>query len=103
MSFWKKLKDKLSGAAHMFTKWFSVNVQPELLDFLDDNKALAMNIILDVARKYARDPGAFKKKKAAELIIAELKGQIPNLKSDSSWINLLIEVGVAALKSRGKL
>ena len=71
------------------------------MQFLDDNKELAISIVTKVAKEYASAGGRVKLEKATDLLGRELARNLPNVKISNHWINLLIEVAVAVLKSQG--
>jgi len=99
----EKIKEKLADMFHDFFDWFQENVQPELLDFLDDNKDLAMEIVIKVAKDFAGKPSHLKFDSAYKALSGEFKDNVGNLTIDNQWIRLLIELAVAAAKASGKI
>lgn len=99
----EKIKEKLSDMFHDFFDWFQENVKPELLDFLDDNRDLAMKIIIAVAKDFAGKPSHLKFDSAYDALVDEFKDNAGSLTVDNQWIRLLIELVVAAAKASGKI
>jgi len=101
--FWTRLKTAVKLGIHRFTVWFQLNVKPDLLDFIEENKELAMRVCRDVARDLSGQAGRLKRDEAFKRILSILTGAVPDIRTSSSWINLLIEIAVQALKAKGKL
>lgn len=100
---WRKIKATLAARVHAFALWFERSVGPDLVEFLDDNKELAMRVVKEVAVELAGARGEEKRRRAAGLIRAELAETLPELETKSGWINLLVEIAVAVLRSRGRI
>jgi len=103
MKFFKRLWRKIRGGADAFIDWFRAVVQPELFEFLNDNKDLAMEFALQAARKYANQPSHLKLESVQKELVEYFSDNHGRLRVDNQWINLLIEVAVAALKGQGKI
>jgi len=105
--FWSRVKTAVKIGVHRFVVWFNLHVKSDLLDFLDDNKDLAMRIVLDVARELAGHPGKVKFneafKRLADHLAREVESGTVNVTRHTSWINLLIEIAVQVLKAQGRL
>jgi len=98
---WRRVRTAFVAGAHAFALWFERSVGPDLVDFLNDNKELAMEVAKDVAVELAGARGGEKRREAVRRIRSELAQTLPELEIDSSWINLLVEIAVAVLGSRG--
>jgi len=101
--FFNRVKEAIKAGAHAFVLWFQCSAGPELMEFLDDNKDLAMDIVTEVAEDLAGSDGETKRGEAFERITGAIASSLPRVESRSGWINLLIEIAVCVLKSRGKI
>jgi len=107
MSTWKEKVGKffkgVASAANKFVGWFKANVSPQLMEFLDANKGLAMKIVLNVAKNMASASNAEKRQAALDQIGKDILTEVPNLQVPEHWMSLLLEIAVAALKASGKI
>jgi len=72
---------------------------PDIINFVRDNLDLAMTVALEIAKEYAEHPntsGSFKK----EIATDRIKEHLGEIKYREHWIQFLIEVAVAILKSK---
>lgn len=90
---------------NQFMAWFKVNVEPSLLEFLETNKDIAIQIVLEVAEDFAdaSASNAAKRKEALSRIDDHLLESLPDLKTPDHWLSLLLEIAVAVLKASGKI
>ncbi len=79
--------------------WLQDSLGPEVLEFIDDNKDLALKIVKEVAVDLADEIGEVKAKEAADRLVDALKDSVPDIESKNWLINLLIEIAVAAMKN----
>ena len=101
--FWTKVKALVKDGAHRFAVWFNISAKPELLDFLDDNKDLAIQLVIEAAKHYADKPSHFKFESVYNRLSKDFMDNAGNLKVDNQWISLLIEIAVALAKASGKI
>jgi len=101
--FWTKVKNALKAGMHKFSIWFNASAKPELLEFLDDNKELALKLVTEAAQYYAGKPSHLKFESVYNHLTEEFKDNAGNLTIDNQWIRLLIELAVAVAKASGKI
>jgi len=101
--FWDKVVSALKAGVHKTLVWFNLSVKPELLDFIEDNKELITEFILDAAKKYAGQPGHLKFESVKRMLIAYFGEHKPDMKISSSWLNFAIEFIYQILKASGKI
>jgi len=101
-----KIKDWWKGtkkATASFVRWFKTEIAPELLEFLDANKDIAIKIVKQVAIEMASAPNGAKRGAAFSRLDNYFVKELPNFKAPDHWIGLLLEIAVAVLKASGKI
>lgn len=99
----KELVEMIKNLVNDLFNWMQKELGPEVLEFIDDNKDLAIETVKAVAIDLSDEIGEVKAKEAADRLVDALKDTVPDIESKNWLINLLIEIAVAALKNSGHL
>ena len=100
MSFWKKLWHGITGLG----EWLEYMFADDLKRFIFDNRKLAIDVVIQVARDFAQHPSEVRWSAALKLLTKELSKQIPNIRfTDNAWIETLLQIAYMAAKSQGML
>jgi len=99
----KTFLQKVVSGLHKFFHWFQENVQPELVEFLDANKNLAVQTVKDVAIDLVGATGEAKRNEAMKRIDDRLCQALPSIVLPNHWLALLVEVAVTVLKAQGRI
>lgn len=98
--FMKRLAEKAKDMMHDALDWFQEEVQPDLLDFMDDNKEVAAKIVKRVALEAIT--GGEKRVKAGVILKEELEANEGIILDDDNawWIDTLVQFVFAVLRSK---
>lgn len=99
----KKWWPELINKSKSFFSWLKKQVGPDIIQFLDDNKELALQLVIDAAKYYADKPGHFKFESVKSRLVEQLKQGREDIVIQEHWIHLLIEIAVAVAKATGKI
>jgi hypothetical protein len=92
--------DALKSVGSRFVGWFKTTVKPEMLEFLDANKGLALEVVTKTAIDCAGKGSALKREYALNELRKHAIEVAPGVQVDNQWLGLLIEMALAVYKAQ---
>lgn len=98
--WFEKVVARVKRSAVKFWQWFREHIRPELEKFLVENKDVAVEIVIKVAKELAEQPGRAKFEAAVDMLKNELRKREGELQYPTWWLETLIQLVFAVLRSQ---